>query len=220
MFGGDIEFNGDSKWSTDIVTPHSEHILNLFQIAVHEIGHSLGLLHSSYPDSIMTPFFTQGVNGHIHPSDRRKLRKLYNISNTSKSDLPKRNYTMESVCNLTKIDAIIAYSETLVYVFNEDKYWMLSAWTDDITFDMAAYPKKISDTWKGLPATIDSAFVDVDNATYFFKGSQCWKFLYGENTVAAGFPKSIGDEFPGIPNDIDAVLDTQENKTYFFKGNI
>lgn len=46
--GGDIHFDDDETWTRG----------NLLPIAVHEIGHSLGLSHSNVPGSIMTPILT------------------------------------------------------------------------------------------------------------------------------------------------------------------
>lgn len=176
----------------------------------------------------MSPFIETEVaakNVHIHPSDKKKLRKLYEFvapqsltANTTHS--PDISKELPSICKLTKMDAIIAYAESELYVFNEGDFWLLDAWTDDIVFNEEEYPKKIGVYWKGAPSTIDTAFVDIDNATYFFKGDRCWKYLSEQDTIAPGFPKKISEEFPGIPNDINAAMQWDNGKIYFFKGNL
>ncbi|ODM91917.1 Stromelysin-1 [Orchesella cincta] len=55
-FGGDAHFDDDEQW-----TIKSHRGTNLFQVAAHEFGHSLGLLHSEVRDSLMAPFY-RGYN--------------------------------------------------------------------------------------------------------------------------------------------------------------
>ena len=51
-FGGSAHFDADEYW-----TSKSASGVNLYQVAVHEFGHSLGLEHSENYDAIMAPFF-------------------------------------------------------------------------------------------------------------------------------------------------------------------
>ena len=79
------------------------------------------------------------------------------------------------------------------------------------------YPRLISETWPGLPGDINAAFTYQDGRTYFFKGSQFWRFA-GKN-LNKGYPRQISDGFPGIPDNVDAAIIWNRNKNiYFFKG--
>uniref|UniRef100_A0A7M4G0U8 Peptidase metallopeptidase domain-containing protein n=1 Tax=Crocodylus porosus TaxID=8502 RepID=A0A7M4G0U8_CROPO len=49
--GGDAHFDGDEKWSAE----HNG--INLYLVAAHEFGHSLGLPHSRNPASLMYPTY-------------------------------------------------------------------------------------------------------------------------------------------------------------------
>ena len=51
-YGGDAHFDADENWSIG-----NNPGTNLFQVAVHVLGHSLGLSHSEVVSSVMHPFY-------------------------------------------------------------------------------------------------------------------------------------------------------------------
>lgn len=53
-------------------------LVDLFSVTVHELGHSLGLMHSNIPDAIMFPYY-RGYSKSIklHSDDIAAIRKLY-----------------------------------------------------------------------------------------------------------------------------------------------
>ncbi|ODM87910.1 Matrix metalloproteinase-14, partial [Orchesella cincta] len=78
--------------------------------------------------------------------------------------------------------------------------------------------RRISAAFPGLPNELDSAFT-LNNRTYFFKGSQYWRFTNGRGDD--GYPKPISEGFSGIPPNIDAAFVWEGNgKIYFFKRHL
>lgn len=52
VYGGDAHFDDAERW-----TIRSYRGTNLFQVAAHEFGHSLGLSHSDVKSALMAPFY-------------------------------------------------------------------------------------------------------------------------------------------------------------------
>ena len=52
IYGGDAHFDNSEYW-----TINSYRGTNLFQVAAHEFGHSLGLSHSDKKSALMAPFY-------------------------------------------------------------------------------------------------------------------------------------------------------------------
>ncbi|NXE37638.1 MMP7 protein, partial [Ptilorrhoa leucosticta] len=71
--GGDAHFDDDEKWS-DI-----NQDVNLFLVAAHEFGHSLGLAHSNHPGALMYPLYSyqNPETFRLSDDDRRGIQKLY-----------------------------------------------------------------------------------------------------------------------------------------------
>lgn len=52
---------------------------DLLQVAVHEIGHTLGLQHSNEPGSVMSPFYSYSYPPQLSKDDKRRIQALYGV---------------------------------------------------------------------------------------------------------------------------------------------
>ncbi|NWU66563.1 MMP7 protein, partial [Pterocles burchelli] len=71
--GGDAHFDDDERWS------EFSREVNLFLVAAHEFGHSLGLAHSNVRGALMYPIYSY-VNPEtfrLSEDDKRGIQKLY-----------------------------------------------------------------------------------------------------------------------------------------------
>uniref|UniRef100_A0A8C3U0B3 Peptidase metallopeptidase domain-containing protein n=1 Tax=Catharus ustulatus TaxID=91951 RepID=A0A8C3U0B3_CATUS len=72
--GGDAHFDDDEKWSEI-----NQGKVNLFLVAAHEFGHSLGLAHSNVRGALMYPLYSyqNPKTFRLPADDRRRIQKLY-----------------------------------------------------------------------------------------------------------------------------------------------
>ncbi|CAG9948812.1 unnamed protein product [Clonostachys rosea f. rosea IK726] len=66
QLSGDIHFDEDENWTEDFS----------MQVALHELGHSLGLRHSTDPSAVMFPTFSSGRRS-LGTDDIAGIRRLY-----------------------------------------------------------------------------------------------------------------------------------------------
>ncbi|NXX61396.1 MMP7 protein, partial [Scopus umbretta] len=71
--GGDAHFDDDERWS------ETNQEINLFLVAAHEFGHSLGLGHSNVHGALMYPIYSyvNPATFRLSEDDRRRIQKLY-----------------------------------------------------------------------------------------------------------------------------------------------
>lgn len=227
VFGGDAHFDAAEQW-----TINTYRGTNLFQVAAHEFGHSLGLSHSDVRSALMAPFYrgyepsftldVDDIQG-IQALYGKKTRYEDNGSGGS-APRPKPGRTEAPptspsggedavLCKDAKIDTIFNSKDGETFVFKGKYYWKLTEDSVD-----RGYPKLISAGWPGLPGNVDSAFTYKNGKTYFFKGRKYWRYV--DRKMDGAYPKDISEGFSGVPDDIDAAMVWSGNgKIYFFKGN-
>nr|XP_018911716.1 PREDICTED: matrix metalloproteinase-14 isoform X2 [Bemisia tabaci] len=228
VYGGDAHFDDSEKW-----TVNSYRGTNLFQVAAHEFGHSLGLSHSDVRSALMAPFY-RGYEPafNLDSDDVEAIQALYGSRDDSEAHGSEDDNTSAGsgkkpstevpptddgedaeLCTDARIDTIFNSAEGVTYAFKGQHYWKLTE--ESIA---PGYPKLISKSWIGLPGNIDAAFTYKNGKTYFFKGSQYWR--YTGKTMDGDYPKYISEGFTGIPDNLDAAIVWSGNgKIYFFKGS-
>ncbi|KFQ86525.1 Matrilysin, partial [Phoenicopterus ruber ruber] len=71
--GGDAHFDDDERWS------EFDREVNLFLVAAHEFGHSLGLAHSNVREALMYPIYSyvNPATFRLSEDDKKGIQKLY-----------------------------------------------------------------------------------------------------------------------------------------------
>uniref|UniRef100_A0A1Y1MGY1 Peptidase metallopeptidase domain-containing protein n=1 Tax=Photinus pyralis TaxID=7054 RepID=A0A1Y1MGY1_PHOPY len=71
---GDLHFDMDENW----ILGKGRGMTDLFSVALHELGHSMGLAHSTVFDAVMYP--TYRIGKQLHQDDINAINKLYKTS--------------------------------------------------------------------------------------------------------------------------------------------
>ncbi|XP_014715502.1 matrix metalloproteinase-27 [Equus asinus] len=204
--GGDTHFDEDENWTKDGVG------FNLFLVAAHEFGHSLGLSHSNDPTALMFPNYVS-LDPSKYPLSQDDISGIQSIY----GDLPEtptkpKEPTVPHVCDpdLT-FDAITTFRREVMF-FKGRYLWRIYYDITNVEFEL------ISSLWPSLPADIHAAYENSKDKILVFKDDNFW--MIRGYAVLPDYPKSIYTlGFPRHVKKIDAALyDHNTRKTYFFVG--
>ncbi|XP_069852477.1 matrix metalloproteinase-27-like [Dipodomys merriami] len=205
--GGDTHFDEDEKWTTT-----DEAGFNLFLVAAHEFGHSLGLSHSNDQTALMFPNYVS-LDPNRYPLSQDDINGIQSIYGglpqaTSKPRAP----TIPHACDpdLT-FDAITTLRREVMF-FKGRHLWRIYYDIADVEFE------PIASFWPFLPADLQAAYENPNDKILVFKDENFW--MISEYAVLPDYPKSIYSlGFPRHVKKIDAaVCDQNTKKTYFFVG--
>ncbi|XP_030057684.1 matrix metalloproteinase-21 [Microcaecilia unicolor] len=215
---GDIHFDDDEQFTT--TSTHQG--ISLLKVAVHEIGHVLGLPHIYRSDSVMNPNYSVvGNSVELDTQDRKAIQQLYGVCEgpfDTVFDWVRKERNQEG--------QLVARYNT--YFFRKDWYWMYENHHNRTRY---GDPLAISTGWPGLPSDGIDAFLHIwtwsRDAIYFFRGTQYWRYdsendrVLSEDSQGCSYPKHISQAFPGISGPIDAAFfDRRDQNIYFFKDHL
>ncbi|XP_057688054.1 stromelysin-3 [Corythoichthys intestinalis] len=170
---GDVHFDYDEAWTL------GNHMgTDLLQVAAHEFGHVLGLLHSDEPGAIMSAYYSFSYPLELSHDDRRGIQFLYGRRPEPPSPtpppLPPRKETNEILLHpdacLTDFDAASVIRGELFF-FKSGYVWRIR----DGRLE-SGYPALASRHWRGIPDNVDAAFEDEAGNICFFQGNSYWVF--------------------------------------------
>ncbi|XP_006879932.1 PREDICTED: matrix metalloproteinase-21 [Elephantulus edwardii] len=215
---GDIHFDDDEHFTP----PTSDTGISLLKVAVHEIGHVLGLQHTYRTGSIMQPnYIPQGPPFELDWSDRKAIQRLYGSCEGA----------FDTAFDWVRKERN-RYGEVLVrfstYFFRSSWYWLYENRNNRTRY---GDPIRILAGWRGIPPQHIDAFVHIwtwrRDERYFFQGNQYWRYdsdkdqAHTEDEQGNRYPKLISEGFPGIPSPLDtAFYDRRKQVIYFFKGSL
>lgn len=214
QYGGDAHFDDQEYWTVDSYAG-----TNIFQVAAHELGHSLGLGHSSVREALMAPFYQKyRPNFKLHADDILGIQALY--GERSDKDSPPSTTSTTSTTTSTTTESSTTDRRSGNKPTNGDDN---SDDDDDdnnndgggfFNFGGSNKPKPVD---LCQDSTIDAITRTEDGNTYVFRGLYYW--LIKNEGIASGYPAKISRDWDGLPGNLDAALTWSDGKTFFFKGD-
>ncbi|MEE6513932.1 hypothetical protein FKM82_021807 [Ascaphus truei] len=177
---GEAHFDNAERWSLN------GRGRTLFIVLAHEIGHTLGLEHSPFKNSLMSPYYKKlGQDYVLNFHDILAIQNLYGAPPRGKLvQLPGKQFAFfqdwssESsggadigikgayYCQ-SIFDAITLDLNHVLYIFKGRHFWMVS------TDGNVTEPRPLQQMWEKLPAFVEAAAVSSsDGKFYFFKGEE------------------------------------------------
>nr|CCC86590.3 mmp protein [Schmidtea mediterranea] len=214
---GDAHFDDDEFW-----VEQGRDGRNLLAVAVHELGHSMGLGHSASETAIMYPFYVNPTEGNIKLDidDINGMQSIYGSASYNKRlppvpDVPNNIpiYTLPKYTTVappinkkidfcdTTVDAIITIREVEIYVFSGKLQWRIDfskTVTSWISYELRDGPEDLNYYWPILPKTldkIDGGIERKDQKIYIFRKNRFW--LLEDNTKL-----SNPNYFDGLPLEV------------------
>ncbi|XP_055063850.2 collagenase 3-like [Misgurnus anguillicaudatus] len=223
--GGDAHFDDDEDF-----TKYNKKY-NLFLVAAHEFGHSLGLHHSQDPGALMYPSYVErdvdtfalpqddvngiqylyGPNSDETPEETPEETPDETPDETPAKSPPTAPSTPDKCNPNLVLDAVTMLRGEIMF-FKGSFFWR--------RYRNTVEHHLIKAFWPEIPDNIDAAFESpIEDKVYIFKGEKVWA-LYGYDLVQ-GYPKDLSSfGLPKKVKKVDAALyDEQTYKILFFTNN-
>ncbi|XP_012514563.1 PREDICTED: collagenase 3 [Propithecus coquereli] len=186
-FGGDAHFDDDETWTS------SSKGYNLFLVAAHEFGHSLGLDHSKDPGALMFPIYTYTGKSHfvLPDDDVQGIQSLYGRKFWALNGYdimegyPKKISELGFPKEVKKISAAVHFEDTgKTLFFSGNQVWRY----DDTNHIMDKdYPRLIEEDFPGIGDKVDAVY-EKNGYIYFFSGPIQFEYSIWSNRIVRVMP--------------------------------
>ncbi|XP_044317797.1 matrix metalloproteinase-2 isoform X2 [Drosophila rhopaloa] len=113
--GGDAHFDADETWNFD-GNSEDHRGTNFLSVAMHELGHSLGLSHSSNESAVMFPWYQNiELDGNLPDDDRLGIQELYGSKEKTWGPYRPRTTPSTTTTTTTTMRPLRFYPEKPVY---------------------------------------------------------------------------------------------------------
>lgn len=215
---GEVFFSNDSKIKvyfddSEPFTTNTSSGMNLDWVALHELGHTLGLKHSNVRYSVMYPWY-QGYfpNLELSQSDIDQLQALFGKpSPTSRPPARTKALAFTEVTTSKASAALITDKVTHAVT--------TAAETEDTTLTVTETPS--SSPFVGNICNMhrfDSFMMGADGKTYVFSGDYFW-VLSASLSVEDG-PLKVTSKWKELETPINSAYTNRDGRMVFFKGGI
>ncbi|CAN9511545.1 unnamed protein product [Ophioblennius macclurei] len=202
--GGDVHFDDDETWTAGMQG------YNLFAVAAHELGHSLGLTHSRDPSAVMYPTYRlhSSTQYSLSADDERGIQTLYGKPNKKEDAKP----SSERCGPDFSFDAAAIIDKEIVF-FQSKRVWMRTTKNRLRDGQMAAY-------FPGVASHVDAAYdIPAKGVAYIFNGRKYWVVQRLKSKSRGGSIHEFG--LPSSVRRVDAAVHVGEyGKTVFFVGEL
>lgn len=229
---GDVHFDDDEVYTAKSNEDRTKR--KLLWVAVHELGHSIGLEHSSIKGAVMYPWYQhfEGSDFDLTYDDISGIQNIYGSPPASRTTTTttKKGVTLvtkpptkstastprSKVCT-ERVGAALLGKDNKIYMMNKDKLYILNREQDGMGIKEG--PKPVSDVFDSV-TSVDAVFRrPSDKAIVLFHGDKfsvysSTKLIYKDRKISDGFQKLEN----GFSNVDAAFVLSLNQKLYIFKG--
>ena len=219
---GRLHFDWDERWTEEF----DKFATNLYSVAVHEIGHALGLEHTYDQRSIMYPFYQLLLKRSVFPqNDREAIQRLYG-SKKSSTPAPTTT-TRRPTTKRTRTTTRTTKRTTTRPTTTTTKRTTTRATTTKAKTTTRTTTKARRTTTSPRPVAngkphsrcrvfLDTAFLHPDGTVHTFIAGTLWRYVHWQRKWESRGTQTR-DTYPKLSSQLAAgAYHTNKRQLYFF----